>query len=165
MTLPARLFPLLLAALALPLSQVVFPGCATLVDGPTQKVKVNTEPAGAQVFLNGHPVGKTPVTAIVSRWGMHRVRIEMAGYKPLELPLEKKFNAPAGYNIFIGGVWIVIDAMTGAIFWLDVPDNRRAELDKDKTWQAFRLGNPVVTIFTTLKPISGARQIGQLERR
>jgi len=163
MKFPARLFPLLLAALTLPLSQMVFQGCATVVDGPTQKIRVKTEPVGAQVFVNGHSVGHTPVAAVVSRWGMHRVRIEMAGYKPFEIPLEKRFNQAAGCNVFIGGVWIVVDALTGAIFWLDVPENRRAELNPVKDWRPFTLGNPDVTIFTTLKPIPGARRIGRLE--
>jgi hypothetical protein len=80
MSFSTRLLPLLLAALTLPVSQLVFPGCATMIDGPMQKVNVKSEPAGAKVLVNGHPIGNTPVTAVLSRWGMHRMRIEMAGY-------------------------------------------------------------------------------------
>ena len=165
-----RLFPLLLAAFTLPLSQALFPGCATFVNGPTQQVRVLTQPDGAQVFLNGRPIGKTPVNAVVSRWGMHRVRIEMEGYKTFEVPLEKTFNDNASANIFIGGVWIVVDALTGAIFQLDVPAKTRAEM---LPWRATRddppnvvlLGSTPVRIAVALDPISNARKIGQMERR
>jgi hypothetical protein len=165
MSVPARLLPLLLAALTLPVSQLLFPGCDTIIDWPVQKVVVKSQPVGAEVFVNGHSVGRTPVTAVVSRWGMHRVRIEMPGYKPFEVPLEKRFNGAAEGNIFIGGVWIIVDAMTGAVFWLDVPANRRRELNPYDRFPEFRLGNPEVTISTMLKPNLAARRVGQMERQ
>jgi hypothetical protein len=165
MSFSARLLPLLYAALTLPLSQVVFPGCATIIDGPTQKVYVESEPAGAQVFLNGHPLGGTPVTAVVSRWGMHRVRIEFAGYKPFEIPLEKRLNNNAADNVFIGGVWIIVDAVTGAIFRLDVPVSRRAELRVGGQYPGAIFSQTTLTISTVLKPDPAARRIGRLERR
>jgi hypothetical protein len=164
MNLLARQLPLLLAALTLPLSQVLFQGCATMIDGPTQKVHVNSEPAGAKVFVNGRPIGNTPATAVVSRWGMHRVRIEMAGYKPLEVSLEKKFNDYAGDNILLGGVWIVVDAVTGAIFRLDVPADKRAELHPGSQYAGAIFSPTILTISATLKPDSTARKIGQMQR-
>lgn len=93
---PARWLPLIGAALTLPLSQAFFQGCATVVDGATEKVHLKSQPAGAQVFLNGHAIGQTPATVAVSRWGVHRVRIEMSGYKPFEVSLQKAFNLEAG---------------------------------------------------------------------
>jgi hypothetical protein len=157
---------LVLAMLTLPLSQMVFQGCATIGDGPTQKVNVRTAPAGAQVFLNGRSVGQTPITARISRWGVHHVRIEMAGYQPVDIPLEKRFNHLAEFNLFIGEIWIVVDAITGAIYWQDVPAARRAELQQDKgAAQDFTFGNPAVTISTTLTPLPGARKIGQMQRQ
>ena len=118
MSLSPRLLSLFLAASVLPLSQALFQGCATLIDGPTEHVNVNSQPAGAQVFLNGRKIGVTPATVVVSRWGFHRLRIEMAGYKPLDIPLEKRFSDYAGDNVLIGGIWIIVDAATGAIFCL-----------------------------------------------
>ena len=165
MSFSARLLSLLYAALTLPLSQLVFPGCATIIDGPMQKVHVQSEPVGAKVFVNGHPIGNTPATVVVSRWGMHRVRIEMAGYKPLEVSLEKKFNDYAGDNVFLGGVWIVVDAVTGAIFRLDVPASKRAELHPESEYAGAIFSQTVLNISTTLKPDPAARRIGQLELR
>src|SRR3569623_2150061 len=136
MTLRPRLLLPLLAGLTLTLRQAFFQGCATWVDGPIEKVQVKSQPAGARVLLNGHPIGQTPLTARVSRWGMHRVRIELPGYKPFEVPLQKTVSGYAQGNLFIGGVWIVVDVVTGAVFQLDVPSDRKAELLKDQEYGA-----------------------------
>jgi hypothetical protein len=164
MTLSARWLPVLCVALTLPLSQAFFQGCATWIDGPTEKVHVKSQPAGARVFLNGHVIGQTPVTRFVSRWGSHRVRIEMPGYQPFEVPLEKTANSYVEGNLFIGGVWIVVDALTGAIFQLDVPPARRAELLPDHDYGAF-FSPTTLTISVVLKPEHGARRIGQMVPR
>ena len=48
-----RLRAVLLALAALPLAQVLYPGCATMVNGPRQELRVKSVPKGAWVFLNG----------------------------------------------------------------------------------------------------------------
>lgn len=144
-------------------SQVLYPGCATLFSGTRQEVRVNSKPEGATVFLNGRRVGATPMTVMVSRWGWHRVRIEMEGYEPYEVKLEKTYNSNANANLLVGGVWIVVDVLTGAIYDLDVPAKDRRIVD----------GRPVPTgtystvlqISTTLKRAPSAKQIGQMQRR
>ena len=164
MTSRPRLLPLIMAGLTLPLSQVFFGGCATWIDGPTEKVHVKSQPSGAQVLLNGRAVGQTPLTTRVSRWGIHRVRIELPAYKPFEVPLQKTVNDYASGNLFIGGAWIVVDAVTGAIFQLEVPPDRKAELLKDQEYGAI-FSPTTLTISVALKPDPAARKIGQMERR
>jgi hypothetical protein len=160
-----RVFALTAAASALTVSQALFEGCATMLDGPREQIHVLTQPAGAKVYLNGHAVDVTPVTLVVSRWGCQRLRIEMAGYEPVELPLEKHFNEYAGNNLWIGGVWIVVDALTGAIFRLDLPAKSRAELHPlagNEGYPAI-FSQTTLTISTSLKPVSGGQKIGQME--
>jgi hypothetical protein len=164
MTLRPRLLSLLLAALTLPLSQVLFPGCATMIDGPTQHIGVKSQPTGARVFLNGRLIGSTPATVVVSRWGIHRLRVEMPGYQPIEIPLEKKASPYVEGNLFIGGIWIVIDTMTGAIFTLDLP-SRPIDGVRAVTEPGPLFGPTALTISTTLKPDASARRIGQLQRK
>ena len=101
-----------------------------------------------------------------SRWGFHRVRIEMPGYRPYEVKLEKTFSENATGNLFIGGVWIIIDAVTGSIFRLDVPAASREpgwEAMKDRTMDYIDFDPPLYVV-TRLKPDPGARRIGQLQR-
>ena len=164
-----RLLAVLLALTALPLAQLLYPGCATLFSGTTQPVRVKSKPTGAQVFLNGKNIGATPVTAVVSRWGFHRVRIELAGYEPYEVRLEKHYNDAATANVYIGGGWIVIDALTGAIFSQDVSEGERLKLMKHK----HEIDDPSGELFTptplfidvALKPAPSARKIGQMVPR
>ena len=165
-----RFLPLLLGLSVLPLAQLLYPGCATVTGGVTQQVRVKSKPAGARVFLNGKLVGVTPVTAVVSRWGWHRVRIELLGYEPYEVKLEKSYNGNASGNLFLGGGFIVIDALTGAIFSQDVPAAERARLMKYK-WERgdpreYEIFGSAPLVFSVeLKPAASARKIGQMERR
>ena len=166
----SRYLPLLLGLALLPLAQLLYPGCATMFSGTTQQVRVKSKPTGAQVFLNGKSVGQTPVTAVVSRWGFHRVRIELAGYEPYEVKLEKTYNGDATGNIFIGGGLIVIDALTGAIFNQDVSSGERAKLMEYKYERgdprgAELIGASPLFISVALKPVPSARKIGQMVRR
>ncbi len=165
-----RFLPLLLALAVLPLAQVLYPGCATVTGGATQQVRVKSKPAGARVFLNGKQLGVTPVTAVVSRWGFHRVRIKMPGYEPYEVKLEKSYNGNATGNLFLGGGFIVIDALTGAIFSQDVPAAERARLREYKWEPGDPPGGEIFTaapliISVELKPAMSERKIGQMERR
>jgi hypothetical protein len=155
-----RFLPLLCAAALLWGGQIFFPGCATIVNGPTEKLEVKAKPVGASVYLNGKLLGPAPVTATLNRWGEYRVRIEMAGYQPVEVSLQKSFNTNAGWNLYMGGVWIVVDAVTGAIFRFDVPPENRGEVVQlaQFSWER------TLSISTTLKPEPGARRIGQMKR-
>ena len=161
-----RLLAALLAMSVLPLAQVLYPGCATLTSGVTQKVNVESDPVQATVFLNGKEFGQTPVTMTVSRWGFHRLRIEMRGYEPCEIPLEKEFNEMASVNLFLGIAPIVVDAVSGAIIRLNVPETSRKNVDHGR----ISVSNPEfgydgLTITVGLKPVVGGTKIGQMERR
>ncbi len=165
-----RLLAVLLALSVLPLAQILYPGCATLTSGVTQAVRVKSKPAGAVVLLNGKRIGITPVTVVVARWGFYRVRIEMPGFEPYEVKLEKGFNGNATGNLFLGGGFIVVDALTGAIFTQHLPASERARLMEYK-WERGdpregEIFGPVPLIFSVeLKPAPSARKIGQMERR
>jgi len=160
MTLPARWLPLLCAALALPLSQMLFQGCATMVDGPTKRIKVDSEPPGAVVYVDGKAFGLTPTMLVVSRWRVPRLRFELPGYQPYDLPLERTLNPNVEGNLLLGCAPIVIDAMTGSIFQLQVPKDRRNDLDPHGTTDYGAL-----FIKVALKPEPGARRIGQMRRK
>jgi hypothetical protein len=50
-----------------------------VVSGPASLVIVS-RPSGAQVFVNGRPVGTTPVSMADVPAGSHEIRIELAGF-------------------------------------------------------------------------------------
>lgn len=100
-------------ALAAVLSLLV--GCATIFAPGPDLVPVDSQPAGASVFLDGRPAGTTPTILVVDRHDAGLIRIELAGYEPLLLDLHKEFNPPTLLNVFLlGGVVIgvAVDAIT-----------------------------------------------------
>ena len=165
-----RVVVLLLAGLALPAAQLLYPGCATMLNGPTQNVRVKSQPRGARVFVDGKDVGSTPLTVKLSRWGFHRVRVELDGYEPYEVPLRKTVNGNAAENLFFGFVPIVIDLLTGAVFELEVPPEARRQMPRlayeqgDATLNAV-VFSPTLLISTTLHPAPNAHRLGQLKKR
>lgn len=61
--------------------------CLVAVAGCTGRVvrtiTVESEPAGAVVWLNDNEVGRTPVTVPFTWYGVYRIRMEKEGYETL----------------------------------------------------------------------------------
>jgi len=53
--------------------------CATLFTRPTQQVPVQSEPPGAEVFVNGEYQGTTPITLALPKRGEHVVVLRYGG--------------------------------------------------------------------------------------
>jgi hypothetical protein len=61
-------------------------GASAAVQAPlpapaTTGLQIDSRPTGAQVFVDGAPVGVTPVLLPTIATGAHTVRIELAGYR------------------------------------------------------------------------------------
>jgi len=90
-------------------------GCATIVDGTTQLVSFNSTPGGAEVTLNGAPVGTTPLSLEVKRSKDMSVMFKKNGYEPQTIALQTKLNTTFWGNIITGGVYgSTTDAISGA---------------------------------------------------
>jgi hypothetical protein len=81
----ARRCAMLLVA-AVPL---VFQGCATQVNSPTQSVLFLSEPLGADVRVDERFYGKTPVKIPLSRLAPHMAQIEKPGYEPVQTEITR----------------------------------------------------------------------------
>ena len=79
-------------------------GCLTLYGGSRQPVIVNSSPAGAQVFLDGQPVGSAPVEVTVDRGSEPVFRIESDGFEPAVVRPRRRVNG-----------WIAVDLAVGAL--------------------------------------------------
>jgi TonB family protein len=55
---------------------------------------VDSEPEGAQVYLDGKPLGATPVAGIEVSFGRHVLRIEKEGREPVSAEVEVKREQP-----------------------------------------------------------------------
>lgn len=92
-----------------------FSGCASIINGSTQKVKISSQPSGAAIRIDGTGSGVTPSVAELSRKGSHRVELTLNGFRPYEIVLEPKFNGATLGNMAVGGIiGLAIDGSTGA---------------------------------------------------
>lgn len=105
--------------LSLVLASLMLSSCATLFTGVRQKVTIESNPPGAQIFIDGRNEGVTPNTI-----RMHRdfdlvthngkdIRLVMEGYHD-QYFMDTKFNPIAILNITNILFW-GIDIMTGAV--------------------------------------------------
>ena len=56
--------------------------------GGSSRLALTTQPAGATIFVDGHPSGKTPGEVDGLGPGRYFVRLELEGYRPAELVVE-----------------------------------------------------------------------------
>ena len=95
-------------------------GCATAICSSAQHVKVNSTPPRATVKVNGVACGETPVRLYLKRDKPQTIQVELAGYQPCEVTLNRGFNFWVVGNVLIGGIiGVVVDALSGAIYELN----------------------------------------------
>ncbi|MFN4174655.1 MAG: PEGA domain-containing protein [Parachlamydiaceae bacterium] len=109
-------------------SLLILSSCATIINGPTQKVPLTSYPAGAMVEVDGCYVGHTPLTVSVNRNMDHIVTFSKEGYVPQTYQLTHVMSAAVAGNIIAGGLvgWGV-DAVTGSQYRI-VPETLAADL-------------------------------------
>jgi hypothetical protein len=78
------------------------------------------EPRVASVFVDGKYIGKTPMNMMLSRGSDHRLKIELAGYKPFETMLTRRLDGWVFGNILLVG--IAVDAASGSMYRLSPRD-------------------------------------------
>lgn len=67
---------------------IIIAGCAV-----KQKIKVNSEPAGATVIFKNIQMARTPAVIMVDKKDKDiMLRIEKEGYKPVEVELKRRFD-------------------------------------------------------------------------
>lgn len=98
-------------------------GCATVIHGSKQDVAIISEPRSATITIDGFNVGKTPYLARLSRKDIHLVKLELPGYQPYEVTINRKLDGWIFGNIVLGGiVGIVVDVATGSMYRLTPKD-------------------------------------------
>jgi hypothetical protein len=89
-------------------------GCATLFSESTQQVHFTSKPEGAEVILDGQPIGRTPLTHTIDRstFDRHIVVVRSDGYQVRQFELSKGLNTIALINLSSGTFWLT-DAASG----------------------------------------------------
>lgn len=110
----------LLSTFVLIVTAFAMSGCATLFTGSSDNIVFESEPAGAEILIDGLVVGRTPATVSVKRPGLgdKMVTLRMDGYSPVTFTLSKSFNTVAILNLASVVGW-GIDILTGSVMRYD----------------------------------------------
>lgn len=105
-------------------------GCATIVQGTTQKIKVSSDPPDATVQVDGKVAGTTPLKLRLKTHKDHDLVFMKDGYKEEKITLLRVVGSATCGNIFMWGVagWAV-DGLTASQYRLK-PDKVHVELKK-----------------------------------
>lgn len=96
---------------------LLFSSCATIINGPDQKVTILSDPAGADIEINGVEAGKTPSTFRIVRAKDHEITLSKEGYHVHTVKLERSISAVSAFYILPGGLLsAAIDTAEGSIF-------------------------------------------------
>lgn len=93
-------------------STLALSGCATLFGNNGRSVSVNTQPQGAQVYLNGQPIGTTPTTVQLASISNNYLQISKKGYQTTSVQIDTTFQKVGLWNILFWPGFIV-DAVSG----------------------------------------------------
>lgn len=104
--------------------------CATLFANKTPDVQMRSDPDGAQVYVNGDPMGKTPVKLPLAANKTYTIEFRKDGYQTKVYHLNNHVGGGWIVLDILGGFWpIVIDLATGSWYEFDSTDVK-ASLDR-----------------------------------
>ncbi len=99
-------------------------GCATLIDGSTQKVTFKSSPEKVSVMVNGQTLGETPIIVDLERQSENVVEFYKEGYAKQSLQMESRMNG----LVWVNAIWCLscllsttTDFASGAAYQYD-PD-------------------------------------------
>jgi len=126
LTMKSLSLPVVLALLT-PLSA----GCASIVNGTHQTVRLTSLPEGAGVAVDDRPTNRTtPAYVRLARNSDYTLTVSMAGYMPQEVTIEHRLQAEfVVIDLLLGLVPLIIDASTGGWYEL-LPGRAKVTLTK-----------------------------------
>jgi hypothetical protein len=89
-------------------------GCAIMARRTSQEIPVTSHPGGAKIIVNGKEMGVTPLSLKLARKKTHLIRIEKAGYVPLEIKAPSQGSRERPVFIMGNMNWGWMAAMPGA---------------------------------------------------
>jgi len=106
------------------------------MDGKTQSMTYNSVPSGADVYLNGKLLGKTPLNITIDKPKENgQLKFVKKGYKPLAVTVNKKMDSWLLGNIIFGGTFgTSTDYASGSLYEYD-PSSIQVTLEPEKMSQ------------------------------
>ncbi len=124
---------------------VLSAGCATVISGTTQKIKINTKPEGAKVTIEEtcdkkvSMVVTTPAEVTLKRRYSYHIKVDKKGYYPVVRGIGRKANKAVYIDLALlpahwagtlaGMISAGVDHFSGAI-WTLYPSEINIELNE-----------------------------------
>jgi PEGA domain len=90
-------------------------GCATIVNGTTEKIQLRSDPVGAEAMVDGAHEVTTPTTVELSRGDTHSITFHKEGYQDQTQYLTSSESGWVWGNVLLGGIaGAVADEDSGA---------------------------------------------------
>lgn len=103
-------------------------GCATIIKGSDQALIFQSSPEGAQVIIDGVPVGVTPLTIKLPKNTSEVVMVKKEGYATKTIPITKHFDGVTALSFFWD--FSTTDFLSGAAYEYS-PNSYYFELKKN----------------------------------
>jgi len=98
----------------------IFQGCATLFGPKLHPLSTSSDPAGADVYVNGFKMGVTPIQLNLKADKSYTIEFKKEGYQSVTRVVNTKVGAGWVVLDVLGGlIPVIIDAATGAWNKLD----------------------------------------------
>ena len=82
------------------ISAIFLSGCATIISGDTETVTFNSSPEGADVYIDGAIIGKTPVSIVLEKNKKDVVMLKKEGYQAVTIDLTNSYDPITMLSIF-----------------------------------------------------------------
>jgi hypothetical protein len=121
--------------LAIALSGVmILQSCATIFTGNKTGVKITDgTPNGAKVYLDGKFEGEAPQRVQIPKAALRNgamITVKAEGFKETNMKISRKVQiGMVALDVVTGGVWLIIDFVTGNIYTA-TPDRVKYDLEK-----------------------------------
>lgn len=136
-------------------------GCAAMMT-PPKSIAVTSSPTGAAIYLNDVAQWTTPAVIDLGSSQPRTLRVELDGYRPYEVQIERKVSGWFWANILFNGGWgMVFDAITGEMYRL-TPEQVVAQLRRSDV--AVDPRSDAIHVLVTLEPDPAWGKVGHVER-
>ena len=90
-------------------------GCATVVRGSSQKMKIDSEPSGATLTIDGKSC-TTPAEVVLKRNETHKVEVAKEGYRSKVFDLKAQWDGASLPGMLVpgGSIYMATDRASGA---------------------------------------------------
>ena len=136
--------------------------CGTIFNGSNQEINIVSDPVNAKVTIDEREFGITPITVQLERKDNHIIKLELEGYEPEIITLNRETSGWFIGNCLFGGlIGMAVDAISGGMYVLE-PEEINQTLTPSEGLANWDGDTLVIKLVTHVNP--GWEKIGKLTK-